>query len=399
MISSVASKQPRSSTNTGDDEDDMNENEDKDNNDDDDDDDDDADDKDDDSDASFNTAKSSVEENDDDTGTVDKLFEDLLKERNNDAFACLEDIDPIVDLYEKKSGNHLSIARSLKHSYRQYVCKEHVKCTFQIFVGRRRGDGMFSVKRIDARHSRERRDARTRDGRMWKQRRSGKLDNMIVQVVRTKKEKPTPADVVKTAATQLGEVIPYMTAYRALYSESREQKYMQRKNFELIIPYLDALKKANTGSVIGYSWDDNKCMSSIHVFSGFMNKSLSYMRPVVSLDTAHLKGEYKGTLYVASVLSCTNDVYPIGFLTSKGNEDGNNWTRLLTLLKESCPILESQGFVPAGVAGMKYPTKAYLDYQHPFIFESDRDKDLKPALCSGGVSKELCSELCKAHPS
>ena len=105
-----------------------------------------------------------------------------------------------------------------------------MKCTFQVFVGKRRGDGMFSVKRIEARHSGERRDARARDGRMWKQRRSGKLDSMIVQVVRTKKEKPTPADVVKTAATQLGEVIPYMTAYRALYSESRKQKYMQKKN-------------------------------------------------------------------------------------------------------------------------------------------------------------------------
>ena len=55
MISSVASRQPRSSTNTGDNEDDMNENEDKDDYYDND-----ADDKDDDSDASFNTAKSSV---------------------------------------------------------------------------------------------------------------------------------------------------------------------------------------------------------------------------------------------------------------------------------------------------------------------------------------------------
>ena len=47
--------------------------------------------------------KSSAEENDDDTGTVDKLFEDLLNERNVDAFPCPEDIDPIVDLYEKES--------------------------------------------------------------------------------------------------------------------------------------------------------------------------------------------------------------------------------------------------------------------------------------------------------
>ena len=341
--------------------------------------------EDDDSDESYKDANSSEKEseeeveddNGDDTGTVDNLFDDLLKESN--VFASLEDIDPLVALYEKKSGNHLCIARSLKNSYRQYVCKEHVNCTFQVFVGRRRGDGMFSVKRLDRKHSGERRDARAKDGRMWKERRCGKLDNMIVQVIRTKKEKPTPADVVKTAATEHGQVIPYMTAYRALHSESKEQKYMQRKNFELIIPYLDSLKKANPGSVIGYSRDEDKCMNSIHVFPGFMNESLSYVRPVVSLDAAHLKGVHKGTLYVASVLSGKNDVYPIGFLISKGNEDGNTWTTMLTLLKEACPILSSQGFVPAGVAGVEHP-RAYLDYRHAFIFVSDRDKGLKPAL-------------------
>ena len=211
-------------------------------------------------------------------------------------------------------------------SVRKEIGKSLIHCSeFETFIPTvclRKGDGMFSVKRIDARrHSGELRDARTRDGRMWKQRSCGKLDNMIVQVVRTKKEKPTSADVVKTAATQLGEVIPYMTAYRALYSESWEQKYMQRKNFELIIPYIDALRKGNAGWVIGYSQDYDKCMGSIHVFpAGFMNESLSYVPPVVSLDAAHLKGVHKGTLYVVSVLSGANDVYPIGFLISKGNE-------------------------------------------------------------------------------
>ena len=141
---------------------------------------------------------------------------------------------------------------------------------------------------------------------------------------------------------------------------------MQRKNCELIIPYIEALRKANAGSVIGYSRDDDKCMSSIHVFSGFMNESLSYVCPIVLLDAAHLKGVHKGTLYVASVLSGANDVYPIGFLISKGNEDGNTWTRMLTLLKEAYPILESQGFVPASVVGVEYP-RAYSDYRHPFI--------------------------------
>ena len=240
---------------------------------------------------------------------------------------------------------------------------------------------MFSVKRIDAIQSGERRDARARDGRMWTQRRCGKLDNMIVQVVRTKKEKPTPADVVRTAATQLGKVIPYMTAYRALYSESWKQKYMQRKSLELIILCIEAPMRANAGSVIGYSWDADKCISSIHVFPGFLNESLLSVRPVVSLDAVHSKGMHKGTLYVASVLSGANDIYPIGFMISKGNEDGNTWTRMLTLLKEACPILSSHGFIPTGVlAGVEYP-RAYFDYRLPFIlFVSDRDKGLKPAF-------------------
>ena len=98
---------------------------------------------------------------------------------------------------------------------------------------------------------------------------------------------------------------------------------MHRKIFELIIPYIEAPKKANVGSVIGFSWDYDKCMSNINVFPGFMNESLSYyVRPVVLLDAAHLKGVHKGTLFVASVLSGgANNVYPIVFMISKGNED------------------------------------------------------------------------------
>ena len=104
---------------------------------------------------------------------------------------------------------------------------------------------------------------------------------MIVQVIQTKKEKPAPADVVKTAATQLGKVVPYMSAYRALKSKTREQKQMQTKNFQLINPYLQALKNANDGLVIGFSRNSQNCMTEIHVFPGFMrNKSFRLCVPL-----------------------------------------------------------------------------------------------------------------------
>ena len=303
----------------------------------------------------------------------DHVFEEILKERQVEVFNTLDDVEPFIEEYENISGNRLSVLRSLRNVYRHYVCKEHLNCTFQILIGKRRGDGLYTVKRIQNSHSGERRSARASDGRQWKKRRVGKLDNMIIQVIKTKKERPTPADIVKTAATQCGEVIPYMTAYRALNHESRAQTNAQLKNYELIIPYLEALKKCNVGSIIGYSRDDNKCIKDIHVFPGFMNESLQFVRPVVSLDGAHLKSAQKGTLYVASVLSGANEVYPIGFMIATGNEDGATWRKMLMLLKEACPILSQQGFDDNSHA-------VGSDYHHPFSFISDRDKGLKPAL-------------------
>jgi hypothetical protein len=119
-------------------------------------------------------------------------------------------------------------------------------------------------------------------------------------------------------------------------------------------------------------------MTDIHVFPGFMNQFLSFVRPVVSLDAAHLKGMHKGTMYVAPVMSGANNVFPIGFMLARGNKDGITWTNFLTLLKEACPILSTQGFHDS-VKGMHF-LQGFLDYRHPFLFVSDRDKGQKPAL-------------------
>jgi hypothetical protein len=165
---------------------------------------------------------------DEDAGSVDNIFEDLLKEQTVYAYPCMDDFNHIIDECEGKSRNHLAIIRSERSIYRQYKCKEHVNCSFEVIIGRRRGDGMFAVKKLLGKHSGERRDTLARGGRLWKKRRAGKLDNMIVQVLRTKQQKPTPADVVKTAATHMGEVVPYMSAYRALNSDTRDPRLIGR---------------------------------------------------------------------------------------------------------------------------------------------------------------------------
>jgi hypothetical protein len=174
----------------------------------------------------------------------DTLFQEILKGRKIDALGALEDVDSLIEEFERKSGNQLSIKRGERNSFSVYVCKEHIYCTFQTFVGRRQGDGLFLVKRgAVADHGCVRRQPRAVDGRLHKKRRAHKLGNMIVKVRNTKKERPTPADVINTAATQLGEVVSYITAWRALQHESGAQLREEGKNIELIVPYIEQLKR------------------------------------------------------------------------------------------------------------------------------------------------------------
>jgi hypothetical protein len=91
-------------------------------------------------------------------------------------------------------------------------------------------------------------------------------------------------------------------------------------------------------------------------------------QPVILLDTSHLKSVYKGTLYIASVLSGANEVYPIGFLISCDNENKETWTTFLTKLQEACPIISQQEEERKNI--------------YPFSFISDQDKGLKPALAA-----------------
>jgi hypothetical protein len=70
-------------------------------------------------------------------GVCNTVFQEILKGRKIDAFGALDDVDPLIEDYEQKSGNQLSIMRGECDFFRLYVCKEHIDCTFQIFVGRR----------------------------------------------------------------------------------------------------------------------------------------------------------------------------------------------------------------------------------------------------------------------
>jgi acetyl-CoA acetyltransferase len=73
--------------------------------------------------------------------------------------------------------------------------------------------------------------------------------------------------------------------------------------FQLLIPCLEQMKVVNPGSFMYSIQNNDSTMKEFYVFPGFVNDILQFVRPVISLDAAHLKSKHKGTLFVATALS------------------------------------------------------------------------------------------------
>ena len=171
---------------------------------------------------------------------------------------------------------------------------------------------------------------------------------------------------MKTAANVQGYTSTYMEDYRAIKEDDNRLAMDYEKAFQLIIPYLNSLCSQNPGTLAEYTTSD-KAISSIFICPGMMNGNLRYVRPVVSLDAAHMKRRWGGTLFIASVLTGMDQIYPIAFSITKSNESCDTWTSFLENLSKACPVLKSQ-----------HPLSR-VTYRK-FTFISDRDKGLIEAL-------------------
>lgn len=109
------------------------------------------------------------------------------------------------------------------------------------------------------------------------------------------------------------------------------------------------------------------CLKRLFVCPSIMDRSLRLVRPIMSLDAAHLKSEWKGTLYVASVKTACDEIYPVAVAIMEQNENFDGWRWFLENLKGALPTLEQPH--PRNEV-----TKNY------FTFVCDRQKGLLEAL-------------------
>ncbi|GJW86260.1 transposase, MuDR, MULE transposase domain protein [Tanacetum coccineum] len=105
-------------------------------------------------------------------------------------------------------------------------------------------------------------------------------------------------------------------------------------SFSQLSYYCYNLKLANEGTVTHIHTDADGRFEMLYVGFGFAIRSfLRYMRPLIIIDGAHLKGNYLGTNLVAVGMDGNNQIIPLATGVSQG-ETGESWTWFLSKLKE-----------------------------------------------------------------
>jgi len=158
----------------------------------------------------------------DDSFVEDSVWDSLLKELNIQSFGSLDDVTPVINDYQKRSGNHLAVCNSERDRFRLYRCVEHLNCTFRVHIGRRRFDGRYVIKKQSVmRHTKVNRPSKDKNGRKWKERRAGRVEEIIAEASKMTSGSPSTRDVM-TVASLKGEDFPYHAAYRAIHQKSRK---------------------------------------------------------------------------------------------------------------------------------------------------------------------------------
>ncbi|KAH9660432.1 SWIM-type domain-containing protein [Citrus sinensis] len=133
----------------------------------------------------------------------------------------------------------------------------------------------------------------------------------------------TPNDIRTDMQQEYGVQLTYQQAYRAKEVGLEIVRGNPAESYNLLPKYSHVLTKANEGTVTHLQRDGDDNFLYYFVALGSSIKGFTqYIRPVIAVDGTHLKGLYRGSMFVATCLDGNNQLYPlaIGVMDSENND-------------------------------------------------------------------------------
>ncbi|GKB27161.1 transposase, MuDR, MULE transposase domain protein [Tanacetum coccineum] len=160
------------------------------------------------------------------------------------------------------------------------------------------------------------------------------VGHMIVENLRNNKRVYSGKDIQNDFRLDWKIDISYKRAWSGKNVALEILNGSQENSFVQLPLYCHYLKMANNGTVTHIQTNDDGTFDKCFISFGVSIRSfLYYMRPLIKIDGAHLKGTYLGTNLLAVGMDANNQIIPLATGVAQG-ETVENWSWFLTKLKE-----------------------------------------------------------------
>ncbi|KAD6795762.1 hypothetical protein E3N88_06658 [Mikania micrantha] len=141
-------------------------------------------------------------------------------------------------------------------------------------------------------------------------------------------------EIVKDINQRFKVNISYKQAWRGKHYAEQLLSGSAEEAFVKLPAYCHNLELANPGTITHILRDEFNRFEMVFIAIGAAVRSfVNCMRPIIIIDGAHLKGTFKGTMFLAVGMDGNNQILPIAFGVGK-TESGDAWTWFLSKLKD-----------------------------------------------------------------
>ncbi|KAL5554014.1 hypothetical protein UlMin_041415 [Ulmus minor] len=143
-----------------------------------------------------------------------------------------------------------------------------------------------------------------------------------------------PRDVIDDMKRKFGVDISYSVAWRGReYAYENLRLGTPEQSYSLLPGYLHMLRETNPGTVVNLEVGEQDRFKYLFIAFDASIKGFQYCRPVVSIDATHIKGKYRGVLFMAVCHDANQQIFPLAFGIGDSENDAA-WTWFLRRIKD-----------------------------------------------------------------
>ncbi|XP_010506932.2 PREDICTED: uncharacterized protein LOC104783478 [Camelina sativa] len=205
-----------------------------------------------------------------------------------------------------------------------------------------------------------------------------------------------PKQLLEIFRNDHGVSVSYSKAWRAQEHASKLARGLPADSYEVLPSWFHMIEKKNPCTITYIKADsDNKFRYAFLAF-GASIRGFKLMRKVISIDGAHLKSKYKGTLLAASAQDGDFQLYPIAFAVVDSRNDAS-WDWFLRCLKTIIPDEKDLVFVSDRASSIAIALSVNYVNAHHGIYTFHLQKNMERRFRSSASLLPVVHDASRAY--